>query len=118
MKLFIVNDYDRPDHRHITIQKADGLLYYLHPDLERWKGMNVTRPTPVEDFGIQCHVELGILHGVLVDELARATYRDGRPRRWQGPVRFSFVMNKHFLEFSEEALRAGDSIESQTQTNQ
>lgn len=109
LPLFVVNTFDRPDQRHITIRKADGLLYYLHPELEQWKGMSVTTATPLEDFGVACHVELGILHGIAGGE-STATYTDGRPRKWQGAERFSFVMNKRFLEFSNEALRAGDGI--------
>jgi hypothetical protein len=110
ISLFIVNDFDRPDHKHLTIRKEDGLLYYVHPEMEKWKGMSVDRATPLEDFGVTCHVELGILHGILTDESSRATYRDGRPRRWQGPERFSFVMNKHFQDYKAEALRAGGVI--------
>jgi hypothetical protein len=109
LPLFIVNDFDRPDHKHLTIRKEDGLLYYIHPELEKWKGMSVTTATPLEAFGITCHYEHDVLHGVL-DGGPTATYRDGRPRRWQGQPRFSFTMNKRFQEFTNEALRAGGVI--------
>jgi len=109
LPLFIVNDFDRPSPKHITIRKEDGLLYYVHPELEKWKGMSVTTAVPLEIFGIECHEELGILHGVQARP-SNATYRDTRPREWQGPERFSFVTNKHFAAYKAEALRAGGVI--------
>ena len=109
LPLFIVNDFDRPNPQHITIRMADGLLHYIHPELEKWKGMDVTTAVPLKDFGITCNEELGILHGMRTHD-STATYRDGRPRQWQGPERFSFVMNKHFAAYKAEALRAGGVI--------
>ena len=94
MKLFIVNDFDRPDERHIAEQRPDGKFYYVHPDLRDIKdywGMTPDRPTPLEDFGIRTISRLGVLTGALTDR-SIATYRDGRPRKWQGSSPFSFPL--------------------------
>jgi len=105
MKFFIVNTYDRPDQKHITILKGDGLLYYIHPELEKWKGMNVASPTPIESFGIEWEIGGDLFTGKLVRE-STATYHTGAVRKWQGLSSFSFIMNKHFED--PKALRAGD----------
>ena len=109
LPLFIVNDFDRPDHRHLTIRNEDGLLYYIHPELEKWKGMSVTTATPLEAFGIMHTIEGDLITGELLHPSV-ATYRDGRPRKWQGPIKFSFIMNKRFNEYIK-ALRAGEQID-------
>lgn len=89
MKLFIVNETDRPYERHIAEQRSDGLLYYLHPDLKDWKGMTAERATPLEDFSVYCKVTDGILHGHREGE-SRAEYSTGEHRPWQGSDTFSF----------------------------
>lgn len=89
---FIVNRYDRPSEEHIAERRANGYLYYVHPTLrddKRYWAMNPDDPTPLEDFGIRILIEGGELHGKLVDP-SRATYLDGRQRRWQGAKEFSF----------------------------
>ena len=32
-QLYIVNYFDRPEHRLLAEKREDGLLYYIHPDL-------------------------------------------------------------------------------------
>jgi hypothetical protein len=89
---FIVNRYDRPSEDHIAERRKDGYLYYIHPKLrneKRYLAMNPDDPTPLEDFGIRILIEDGELHGKLVDP-SRATYIDGRARKWQGGTEFSF----------------------------
>ena len=89
---FIVNYVDRPDEERIAGKGQDGKFYYIHPslrDVKLYHGMIPTDPTPLEDFGISWIVGDGKFVGLQLDE-CRATYRDGRPRRWQGVERFSF----------------------------
>jgi len=89
---FIVNRYDRPSEEQIAERRKDGYLYYVHPKLRNEKmywAMNPDDPTPLEDFGIRILIEGGKLHGKLVDP-SRATYLDGRVRKWQGDVEFFF----------------------------
>jgi hypothetical protein len=90
--LFIVNRYDRPSEEHIAERRPNGYLYYVHPKLrdnQQYWAMNPDAPIPLEDFGIRVRIEGGKLHGKLVDP-SRATYLDGRLRRWQGRDEFSF----------------------------
>jgi hypothetical protein len=89
---FIVNRYDRPSEYHIAERRKDGHLYYVHPKLrkeKRYWAMNPDDPTPLEDFGIRIMIKGGKLHGKLVDP-SRATYLDGRVRKWQGDDEFFF----------------------------
>lgn len=89
---FIVNDHDRPSEHHLAERRADGKFYYVHPDLwdvKAFHGMTPTSPTPVKEFGITVEIRHGLLRGDNEFD-SRATYRDGRPRRWQGARRFSF----------------------------
>jgi hypothetical protein len=89
---FIVNRYDRPSEDHVAERRKDGYMYYVHPKLrneKRYWAMNPDDPTPLEDFGIRILIEGGKLHGKLVDP-SRATYLDGRVRKWQGDVEFFF----------------------------
>jgi len=89
---FIVNDFDRPDEERIAQQRADGKFYYIHPTLrkvKRYWGMTPENPTPLESFGISIALIGGEFRGCHNNE-STATYRDGRPRRWQGEGLFSF----------------------------
>ena len=89
---FIVNRYDRPSEEHIAERRENGYLYYVHPSLRneiRYWAMNPDDPTPIEDFGVRILIEGGKLHGKLIDP-SRATYLDGRQRKWQGSEEFSF----------------------------
>lgn len=87
---YIVNGFDRPCERLIAERRADGLLYYVHPELRDQKsyhGMSAEESVPVADFGIQLSIEDGMLHGIQIYD-SRAIYPDGRGRRWQGSSRF------------------------------
>lgn len=87
---YIVNGFDRPCERLIAERRADGLLYYVHPELRDQKsyhGMSAEEAVPVADFGIQLSIEDGILQGIQTCD-SRAIYPDGRARRWQGSSRF------------------------------
>lgn len=89
---FIVNDFDRPDEERIAGKGKDGKFYYIHPslrDIKLYHGMRPNNPTPLEDFGIRWMVDAGKFVGMLIDE-CRATYQDGKPRKWQGAEQFSF----------------------------
>ena len=91
---FIVNVYDRPDEKGIAERRANGYLYYVHPSLrdeKKYWAMNPDNPTPLEDFGIRWTIESGQFRGNLVDQ-SRATYGDGRTRKWQGDDEFSFPL--------------------------
>jgi hypothetical protein len=91
-KFYIVNDFDRPWEERIAERRPDGLFYYIHPMIRNKRehhGMNPATPTPLEDFGIQVHVEGGQIKGTYL-HTTRATYRDGRLRRWKGSECFSF----------------------------
>jgi hypothetical protein len=101
---FIVNRYDRPSEDYIAERRKDGFLYYVHPKLrneKRYWAMNPSDPTPLEDFGIRILIEDGELHGKLVDP-SRATYLDGRARKWQGEDEFSFY-------YPNEAMASGEN---------
>lgn len=94
MKYYIVNEYDRPDGERIAEKRENGKFYYMHPSLRNVKqfhGMTPTNPTPIEDFGIVWSVVDGVFHGKLTNP-SIATYKDGKPRRWQGWEEFSFKL--------------------------
>jgi hypothetical protein len=91
---FIVNVHDRPSEAHIAEKHEDGKFYYVHPALrhdKRYWGMTPSNPTPIEDFGLMVDVKAGIFVGVQdLSAPVKATYLDGRERRWQGSRTFSF----------------------------
>lgn len=94
LKFYIVNEFDRPSARHITIKGKDGKFYYIHPDLRHWNEMVPTNPTPLEDFGIAMDMLMGNdhIHGKQGSPSV-ATYEDGRPRQWQDSEEFYFQFN-------------------------
>lgn len=89
---YIVNCVDRPCERHIAEMRADGLLYYIHPDLanaEHYAGMGNRGATPLGEFGVTFQITGGKFIGEKVTE-STATYPDGKPRDWQGMNQFFF----------------------------
>lgn len=95
-RFFIVNRFDRPAEQYIAERRKDGTFYYVHPRLRsdrRYHAMTPQDPTEVEAFGVRLQVADGVLSGVF-DSYATpwATYSDGRPRRWQGSLNFSFSL--------------------------
>lgn len=99
MELYIIDDWDRP--HEITIarkSKKNGKFYYIHHSLRNVKqhhGMTPDRPTKLEAFGIDWTISNGILTGNLVNT-STATYRDGRPRKWQGLESFTFSLGAKY----------------------
>jgi hypothetical protein len=95
--LFIINDADCPEAACIARKSSkNGKFYYIHPKLRAIKdyyGMTPTRPTPIKDFGVRMVIEANPEGGstlkFTVDQASTATYRDGKPRRWQGTTSFS-----------------------------
>ena len=110
---FIVNDHDRPWEASLAERREDGKFYYVHPTLrddKRYHGITPEKPTPVESFGLMVDVKAGALIGLMDDTASVvATYRDGRPRRWQGSRVFSF----DFQNASGDARRDGSPLPSQ-----
>ena len=91
-QLFIVNDYDRPEAKTIAEKRSNGQSYYIHPGLrgdKKYHGMTPSNPTPLEDFGIRWTIENGEIYGEQSDPSV-ATYKDGKPRKWQGETTFIF----------------------------
>lgn len=92
-RFYIVNDFERPAEKFVTELADDGKLYYIHPELRvKWsgKGLSAEEATSLEDFGIHTTIKDGVIHGQFLTE-SIAGYRDGKPRRWQGDLRFSFL---------------------------
>lgn len=89
-RLYIVNEVDRPDQRHVAYL-VNGKLSYLEIE---WYPMALTeRATPLADFGFSFEqVGHGVLCTIVRD--STATYPDGTRRQWQGA--FGFVLlNRH-----------------------
>lgn len=90
-RLFIVNSFDRPDPRHVAEMRADGKLYYIHPELKdekKFHGMSPDHATPLEDFGIKVEFIGNCLEGSKTEK-SKAKYSNGTPREWQGQTKFS-----------------------------
>lgn len=91
-RFFILNDFDRPAPETIVAKRSDG-YYYIHPKLKydenHWAMQAGSQLTPIENFGISVEIIANKLFGELT-HASCATYRDGKPRLWQGPHLFSF----------------------------
>ena len=95
-EFYILNDHDRPSAEMIVYKKRNGRYRYAHPKLRNIKdyaNMTATNPTPVSYFGICIEIQGDTVTGMLTGG-SIATYRDGRPRRWQGYGSFSFKFSK------------------------
>jgi hypothetical protein len=102
---YIVNAFDRPCERLIARKVTDQetgyeLLEYLHPDLRNHGRMafDETEAVPVEDFGVEVELVKNpkgdwLLIGTPNMKASKATYSDGRPRRWQGNYAFAIHLN-------------------------
>ena len=91
----IVSDYDNPS-APLVAQYVDGIGYCymgreIKPELRRFDGMTPSRPTNITDFGFAFREIDGIAY---FEKLAPscATYRDGKPRRWQGEESFRWPL--------------------------
>lgn len=87
-QFWIVNDMDRPTPHLITEKRADGLLHYIDPGLLNHPPMGASEATRLIDFGIDLYLHDDTLSGFVVRE-SKATYGDGKQRKWQGPTHFT-----------------------------
>lgn len=87
-KYFILNDIDRPYPR-LVAQKIGDRLYYMNKELFPLykQGFEGKEATPVEYFGFKI-TEVGNRVHFTKTQPSLATYRDKRPREWQGPTEF------------------------------
>lgn len=101
---YIVNQFDRPDERHVA-QEIEGKLYYIHPELageSQYWGMSMEEATPLEAFGLSCfHAATGMGTCKQIEWLRcslerprSATYPDGKLRHWQGASEFRIDLPK------------------------
>lgn len=84
----IVNDFDRPESRHIVhIDRTndDGSLtgHYVNIEYPVMVGINPDEATLVSDFGYSVRQCGGRLMAVPTGEPSVATYRNGDRRYWQ-----------------------------------
>jgi len=95
MKLYIVNQFDRPNEIHLAARHpGTGLLRYVHPDLAdraEFHDMSDKEATPASDFGLVHKVRGGMLLAYLAYP-SIAHYRNGDLRHWQGAEKFSFKL--------------------------
>jgi hypothetical protein len=82
---YIVNDFDKPDERHVAQVVEVGKAQYLHEDLRGFGSLQVDPKwsSTMEAFGFDVDILNGIAHFSLVRD-SIATYNDGKPRQWQG----------------------------------
>lgn len=93
-KLYIVNNIDRPS-ADLLAEEIDEKLYYIHPRLrfnEQYRGMDMERSTPAEDFGLTIKWDGRMVFGELTHESC-AKYPNGKPRYWQGSTEFRFFVS-------------------------
>jgi len=87
---YIVNDFDRPERKLITL-KIDDLLYYVHPALQKNYNFGLemqVNSTPIENFGLNIYSDSYEIFFEQV-ESTKAIYSNGEPRVWQGEFSFS-----------------------------
>ena len=94
-EFFIVNTVDRPCEGMIAFKLPDGRLAYATdiPRLRGYDGMNASRATPLEAFGLEVAVKDGRLIGRVVRG-STARYPDGSTRPWQGSCEFDVLLRK------------------------
>lgn len=86
--LYILNDIDKPHEDLVCAVDENARLRYLH---ERFADEPTHKPTdeatPLSEFGFQINA---LSKRYVCRQLtpSRATYRDGRPRYWQGAPEF------------------------------
>jgi hypothetical protein len=85
-RFVIINTCDAPIRDNVAEWIAGVGYCYMargkRPLLKLFDGMDPSRPTNIEDFGFQVSVVGAFAKFVRVSE-SRATYEDGKPRRWQ-----------------------------------
>lgn len=90
-KFYIVNDFDKPDERHVAqMTDKDGVAEYLHEDLRDFGPVKVDSAwrATLEAFGFEVEILNGIAHFSQVRD-SDATYYDDKPRQWQGSKTFT-----------------------------
>lgn len=95
-RFFIINDIDRPYARHIVERFSDQKATYIHPELINWNENNgffqiTDECTDVEDFGLSIDIHRDKVTFRQTGP-STATYRDGKPRHWQGESSFSLPL--------------------------
>lgn len=84
---FIINDFDEPSERMLTI-KINGRLKYIHPDKAREEDYKAGEETSLDRFGFAVGFDGKKLHFEQAYTNV-ALYRDGSPRWWQGQRSFA-----------------------------
>ena len=91
-KYAIVNDVDKP-YRRLVTEVIDGKHFYMarseEVGLRQYDGMEPTQPTFLEDFGFVMK-EIEGTNRIHFNKVGASTasYRDGKPRQWQGEFAF------------------------------
>lgn len=91
MKFFIINDFDRP-HEKLVMAEYGDCLRYIHAENKECAPLYKPKDaTPIEEFGFDVFVSDNVVKFKKARE-STATYRDGRPRRWQGSLEFEITL--------------------------
>lgn len=85
-RFVIVNDCDAPIRTNVAeLVEGKGYCYMarsINKMLKQFDGMMPRQPTPIEEFGFTAEIIGSMAHFRKTHE-CRATYPDGKPRRWQ-----------------------------------
>ena len=111
MKFVIVNTMDRP-YENLVATHVPGVGYcYLDRRYAVCDGMaDASRPTPLEDFGLDVE-EISQHHfEVTRRRPTKATYTDGSLRPWQGKDNFYLDFEWLFHDYQEEFRAQGVAI--------
>lgn len=93
-EFYIVNDIDKPCPRLVAqVIDLKNNMEYLHPELNHWDKGDQPFPlskfsTNLKDFGLDIVVSGTTAVFKQIRESV-ATYKDGRPRQWQGDTEFT-----------------------------
>jgi len=91
MNFFIINDFDKPYEKLVMVKDGD-LLRYIHPENKSCSPVNICKEsTDLKEFGFDIFVVDGIARFVQ-SRPSTATYRDGKPRSWQGAKEFEIIL--------------------------
>lgn len=92
---YIVNDYDCPCKRLLCIM-VGVKLKYIDPGYQSYDAMDTDEATPLKDFGFQIVSITDSLYQCRRTSDGIATYRDGKPRQWQGEEAFDIDLGLLF----------------------
>ena len=85
MKYFIVNECDRPCAEHVAVE-VDGKLFYIHPKLRHWAGMDSSASVSMEAFGFDVEENTpseGFVTFTRNRDSVACYPQSGSPRDWQ-----------------------------------